>query len=312
MIISASRRTDIPAFYSEWFINRLKAGFAFIQNPRNRNRIASVVLNPDVVDSIVFWTKNPEPMMKRLDEIDAMGYPYYFQFTLTSYDSYIEKGLPKKNALMDNFKALSDKIGPNRVIWRYDPIIVNPEFSVPYHLDAFEKMSNALGDYTNRCVFSFIDIYTHTKKGVKDVVQQEVNEFDCKQLAQGFSEIAKSHKLALTTCSESIDLSIYGIEHSSCIDQKLVEKILDCPIRTKKDPNQRGACGCIESMDIGTYDSCSHGCIYCYATTSEETVWKNMRNHDPHSSMLIGHPSGHEIVTAREAKSLKVRQMSLF
>jgi hypothetical protein len=143
-------------------------------------------------------------------------------------------------------------------------------------------------------------------------VQQEVNECDCRQLAQGFSEIAKSHKLALATCSESMDFSIYGIGHSACIDQKLVEEIIDCPINTKKDPNQRVACGCIESIDIGTYDSCSHDCVYCYATTSEETVRKNMRNHAPNSPMLIGYPRGDEIVTTREAKSFKIRQFTLF
>jgi hypothetical protein len=312
MIISASRRTDIPAFYSEWFINRLKAGFAYIKNPRNPNRIASVELSTAVVDCIVFWTKNPRPMLSKLDTIDAMGYPYYFQFTITPYDHQVEKGLPAKTEIMETFKRLSDKIGKHRVVWRYDPVIVSKEFSVQYHLDTFGKMCDMLGDYTNKCIFSFIDLYAKVRESVKSIVDYEVNNLDMNRIAQGFSEIAKGHNLVLATCSETIDHSPYGIAHASCIDPNIIKNIIGCSIHAKKDPNQRPACGCIESVDIGAYDCCSHGCVYCYATTSENTVRKNMRLHDPRSPMLVGHPRGDEIMTDREVNSLKVMQTSLF
>jgi hypothetical protein len=312
VIISASRRTDIPAFYSEWFINRLKAGFVYTQNPRNPNRITSVTLSTDVVDCIVFWTKNPRPMLSKLDTIDKMGYPYYFQFTITPYDHHVEKGLPAKSEIMENFKELSDRIGKHRVVWRYDPVIISREFSEQYHFDTFDKMCDILGGHTNKCIFSFIDLYAKIRESMKGFADYEVNTLQKNQIAQGFSKIAKAHKLVLETCAETIDLGLSGAHRTSCIDSNMIENIIGCPIRGKKDPNQRPVCGCIESVDIGAYDCCSHGCIYCYATTSENMLRKNMLVHDPHSPLLVGYPHGDEIMTAREAKSLKIRQSSLF
>lgn len=312
MIISASRRTDIPAFYSEWFMNRLKAGFAYVKNPRNPNRITSVLLNNDAIDCIVFWTKNPKPMLSKLETIDKMGYPYYFQFTITPYGHKVEKGLPRKTEIMETFQQLSNKIGKHRVIWRYDPVIVNETFSVQYHLDAFEKMCDILGGYTNKCIISFVDLYTQVPKNVKNVVSSEVNTIDMNQISQGFSDIAKNYNVLLETCAEAIDLSPYGVHHASCIDRNLIEDIIGYSIHGKKDPNQRSVCGCIGSIDIGTYDCCSHGCVYCYATTNEHMIRKNMYLHDPYSPMLVGHRRGYEIMTVREANSLKIRQSSLF
>jgi hypothetical protein len=312
MIISASRRTDIPAFYSEWFINRLKAGFVYVRNPLNPNRISSVPLSSDVVDCIVFWTKNPRPMLSKLDIIDRMGYPYYFQVTITPYGYPMEKRLPAKAAIMETFKELSKNIGKHRVIWRYDPVIVSKEFSMQYHLAAFGAMCDVLGDYTNQCIFSFLDLYTKVQKRMTGVVNEELPGSEMNQLAQGFSDIAKVHNLKLETCAEAIDLSPCGVLPASCIDSNLIEKIIGYPIQGKKDPNQRPACGCIESVDVGAYDSCSHGCVYCYATTSENVVRNNMQRYDPHSPLLIGHPRGDEMITVREVRSLKIKQSSLF
>lgn len=312
MILSASRRTDIPAFYSEWFINRLKAGYVYVRNPRNPHRISSVTLNTDVVDCIVFWSKNPWPMLRKLETIDKMGYPYYFQFTITPYEQHVEKGLPSKIALMETFKELSNTIGKERVIWRYDPVMISETYSVPYHLDVFGKMCDTLGGYTNKCIFSFIDLYPKVQKSVEGIADHEVHSVDKIQIAQGFSEIGKTHNLVLETCAEAIDLSLYGISPSSCIEPITIENIIGYPIHGKKDPNQRPACGCFESIDIGAYDSCSHGCVYCYATTHEKTVCKNIQRHDPRSPLLIGHPQGDEIITEREMMSHKIRQSSLF
>lgn len=312
MIISASRRTDIPAFYSEWFINRLKEGYVYIRNPRNYNRISSIELNKDVVDCIVFWTKNAQPMLNKLDKIDALGYPYYFQFTITPYANHVEKGLPAKAEVIETFKRLSDKIGKQRVVWRYDPVFVSKEFTINYHIDAFGKMCDILGDYTDKCIFSFIDLYARVRKNAKGINNCEVNTSDMTRIAQGFSEIVKGHNIVLASCSEVLELSSYGVAHASCIDRSMIENIIGCPIHAKKDPNQRPACGCIESIDIGAYDSCSHGCVYCYARTSETTVQKNMRLHDSRSPILVGHPRGDELMTVREANSFKVMQSSLF
>lgn len=313
MIISASRRTDIPAFYSEWFIRRLQEGCVYIKNPRNPNRIASVLLNPDVVDCIVFWTKNPQPMLSRLPVINAIGYPYYFQFTVTPYEKAMEAGMPAKSAILETFKRLSDEIGKHRVVWRYDPVIVGKEFSVEYHLDMFDKMCSILGDYTSKCIFSFIDLYAKVRENVKGFVDSEADTLTMNGIVQGFAEIAKGRNLALATCSEAADFGMYGIARAACcIDKDLIEQITGYPIQAKKDPNQRPACGCMESIDVGAYDCCAHGCIYCYATTNETIVRQNIRLHDPGSPLLIGHLREDEIMTVREMHSLKVMQSSLF
>jgi hypothetical protein len=251
-------------------------------------------------------------MLNKLETIDKMGYPYYFQFTITPYGQHVEKGLPGKSEILETFKKLSDKIGKHRFVWRYDPVIASKEFSVEYHLDAFSKMCNILGDYTNNCIFSFIDLYKNVQKSTKGIVDYEVNNLEMNRFALGFFQIAKTHNLVLETCAESIDLSPCGVLHASCIDLNRIENIIGYPLHGKKDPNQRPACSCIESIDIGAYDSCSHSCAYCYATTSENMVRRNMHLHDPQSPMLVGHPRGDEILTSRQMKSLKVMQSLLF
>lgn len=312
MIISASRRTDIPAFYAEWFINRLQAGFVYIKNPRNPRRIASVTLKPEAVDCIVFWTKNARPMLDKLDIVDRLGYPYYFQFTLTPYDHHVEKGLPVKSEVIETFKRLSDKIGKQRVVWRYDPVIVSKAFSVQYQLEAFGSLCDSLRDYTSQCIFSFIDLYTKNRNNLQDIMACEVENLHKNKIAQGFSAIAQAHKLILAACSETVDFSAYGIDHAACIDQSMIESITGYAIRAKKDPNQRPACGCLESIDVGAYDSCSYGCIYCYGTTNANMVRKNRQLHDVRSPLLIGFPGEDDIITNRKVKSLRVMQSSLF
>lgn len=311
MIVSASRRTDIPAFYAEWFMNRLTEGYVLVKNPRNPRRSSRVLLTPAVVDCIVFWTKNPRPMLDKLAAIEAMGYPFYFQFTLTPYDSRIEKGLPPKKTIVETFQHLSDIIGPQRLVWRYDPVILNRELSVAYHLASFQQMVDALGKYTHRCIFSFVDSYARNRartKGMEDATDNGANR---RRLAAGFAQIAGGHAIELSTCAETMDVSEYGIIHGACIDQAMVEAILGCPIKAKKDMNQRAACGCMASVDIGCYDSCLHDCIYCYATANRAAALNNWQHHNKQSPFLIGAADSAGTITDRAGKTLKVTQLSL-
>ncbi len=312
MIISASRRTDIPAFYSDWLLNRLRDGSVLVPHPRIIGRYSHVHLNPEVVDCIVFWTKNPGPMLNKLDIIGRMGYPFYFQYTLTPYDGQIERNLPPKPELVDVFKRLSQKLGPNRVVWRYDPVITSNSLDIQYHLDSFEKMASMLEGCTNHCIFSFVDLYQRVRPRLMPITDQEVSEADMHLIAEGFSKIARDHQMRLSTCSESIDLSLYGITHASCIDKKLIEEIIGSPIKVKKDAGQRPGCGCVESIDIGTYGSCSNECVYCYGFSGSKTAQKNIACHDPASPLLIGQPDKAAIISEREVKSLKDMQTTLF
>lgn len=312
MIISASRRTDIPAFYAEWFINRLKQGSFLVKNPYNGNGISRITFTRESIDCIVFWTKNAEPMLSKLKTIDAMGYPYYFQFTITPYDRDIEKKLPPKSAIVDTFKRLSATIGRERVVWRYDPIIINNELSVEYHMDKFGSLCKRLSGYTGQCVFSFIELYPKIRRKMQSVAESPAAIADKYRIGQGFAKIAAEYNLALATCCEITDFSSYNIEKAACIDQKRIESILGCRLKTQKDNNQRLACNCIKSVDIGAYDCCPHGCIYCYATTHDHRVYANRQQHDRDAAIITGSLDNEKAVVTKRAESLKQLQLPLF
>lgn len=303
MIISASRRTDIPAFYSEWFFNRLKEGFVYVINPMNPKQVSKIRLHPDTVDCFVFWTKNAGPMIKRLDELK--DYKYYFQFTITGYDKDIERGISNKREIIDSFKVLSDKIGRNRVIFRYDPILLTEKYTIQYHCRAFEKLCQALHGYTCKCVISFIDYYKKTERNMKEIKLLPMTEAVMEELAEKFSKIAHNYHLELETCAEQIDLSKYGIHKGKCINDRLISQLLGCQIDVKKDDTQREVCGCVKSIDIGQYHTCKHHCLYCYANFNDALVEENFLRYDKHAPTLIGAIREDVKITEREMKSIK-------
>jgi len=286
MIISASRRTDIPAFYAEWFFNRINEGFALVRNPMNNSQIRKVPLAPELVDCIVFWTKNPQAIIPRLDTLAK--YYFYFQFTLTPYERDIETGLPDKTELMDTFRRLSDKLGAHRVIWRYDPILLNGKYTVAYHAEHFGKMAHTLKGYTEKVTISFIDFYSKIERAMSQLKIEKINTEIEHALAKQLAVIACENSLAIDTCAEDIDLSQYGITRAKCIDGALVERITGYPIDAKKDKSQRPECGCAASVDIGAYNTCRHGCLYCYANCNRSVVLKNMEAHNKLSPLLVG------------------------
>lgn len=313
MIISASRKTDIPAFFSDWFINRIKEGYVYSRNPMNVHQISKIPLTPDVVECIVFWTKNPIPMIPRLDELK--GYKYYFQFTLTGYGKDMEANLPdKKRKLIPAFKQLSDRIGPEKVIWRYDPIAFNDVYTPDYHMKAYSKIAEALKGYTEKSVISFVDMYQKIQNNMKEMNISEASDETMYSFAKKLYEIATSNKMVLATCAEKIDLASIGIEHNACIDGKLIERICDGTLKVKKDPSQRAECQCVESREIGSYNTCSHGCKYCYANHSPEVLKQNLSKYDPNSPILCDSidESAGDNITEVKAKLLIDRQMSLF
>lgn len=310
MILSASRRTDIPSFYADWFFNRLKEGFLYVRNPMNPHQISKVNLSPELVDCIVFWTKNPEPMLARLNELK--DYPFYFQFTLTGYGQDIECHVPhKKDKMIPIFQQLSSQIGANRVIWRYDPIIFTQKYSPEYHLKAFQQIAESLNGYTNRCIISFVDTYAKNQKNMNALHPLPIETEELKHFAHTLSSIAHENNMQITTCAEKIDLSEYGITHSCCIDKTHIEEIIGYKINTQKDKNQRTECGCIESIDVGTYNTCKNGCKYCYANYSTESVLENYKKYDVHSPLLCGTIRENDSITERKVKSLKIGQLSL-
>ena len=311
MIISASRRTDLPAFYSEWLFNRLKEEYVLVRNPMNIHQIGKISLSPDVVDGIVFWTKNPMPMMGRLSELEK--YTYYFQFTLTAYDRDVEQNIPSKNGLIiPAFQTLSKSIGRARVVWRYDPIFFNDRYTMEYHCKYFRVLASKLSDYTEKCTISFLDLYKNTERNVRPLnIQVETLEMQY-ELMQRFSEIAKEYGFYIDTCAEKIELGSLDIPHACCIDKDRFERIGNCKLTLGKDPNQRAECGCVASIDIGTYNTCKHGCLYCYANYSQNTVNKNAMAHNPNSPLLFGEIGEGDVIKERAVKSSKENQLTIF
>lgn len=311
MILSVSRRTDIPNYYSEWFFNRLKEGFLYVRNPMNFHQISEIKISPDVVDCIVFWTKNPLPMMERLDELEA--YNYYFQFTLTGYGNDVERNLPnKKTSVIPIFQELSNRIGKEKVVWRYDPIFFSNRYNAKYHLKAFRSIAEALSGYTEKCVISFLDIYPKNKKNMDNLLSYDLSDSELRGFTKELSNIAKENHIKIGSCAEKIDLDEYGIIHNSCIDKELIEKIIGCKLKINKDKNQRIECGCVESVEVGTYNTCKNGCVYCYANYSAKSVESNFQKYDPLSPLLCGHIEKDDKISTRKVVSLKETQISIF
>ena len=309
MILSASRRTDIPNYYSEWFFNRIKGGFIYVRNPMNIHQVSKIDINPETVDCIVFWTKNPEPMLNRLEELAP--YHYYFQFTLTGYGKDVECHVPhKREKMIPIFQELSKKTGMQKVIWRYDPVIFTKKYTPEYHLNAFEQIAASLRGYTEKCFISFVDLYAKNKRNMKLLDWYEAGEEELQEFAKKVSEIAKKNGMSIGSCAEKMDLEEYGIEHNCCIDKTFIESIIGCRLKAGKDKNQREECGCLESVDIGTYNTCKNGCKYCYANYSEESVVKNCSKYDPESPILCGAIDASDKITERKVKSLKDYQIS--
>ena len=311
MILSVSRRTDIPAHYAEWFFRRLKEGYVCTRNPMNPKQVSRIKLSPDMVDGIVFWTKNPAPMLDRLPELE--GYPYYFQVTMTSYGPDLEPGVPGKNdVVIPAFQALSREIGPERVIWRYDPVLLSPKYTTEYHARWFEAMARKLAGYTDRCVLSFLDDYRHLGKVSQELGFRAPDRREMRELAEKFAETAQRYGLTLQTCAEAIDLIEFGITHGRCIDSALFERITGQPFDRRKDPNQRSECGCMIAVDIGLYDTCPNGCKYCYANHTPTTLQRNIHSYDPDSPLLCSKIGPEDTVRERRMESCRLLQMSFY
>ena len=306
MIISASRRTDIPAYYSQWFLNRLKAGYVLIRNPVIGSTIHKIELNPKIVNCIVFWTKDAANILDKLDEISSLGYRYVFQFTITPYGSDIERNMRPKEDIIKTFKRLSSMIGSERVIWRYDPIIFNETLTPEYHLKNFEDMCRQLSGYTDIVNMSIVQSYHNKSFGL------ELSRQDKEKFLRSLKEIALSHSIDPRMCCYPEDPQMYGIKRAKCIDKEYLEKICGYKLKLPRDKNQRTLCECCESIDIGIYNTCIHGCTYCYATSNlRETIY-NYKNHHPENELLVGSISQEDDIVCKKLTSSRDYQTVLF
>jgi hypothetical protein len=284
MIINASRRTDIPAFYLDWFINRLKEGYALVRNTMNPDYVMRVDLNRENIDCIVFWTKDPTEFLERQSFFEA--YPYYFQVSLTGYDQTLEPFVREKDEIIASIIRLSKSIGKKRVVWRYDPILFTHRFDVAFHIAKFEELCRRLSGYTERCVISFVDMVETKEIVMEDIGYVEVGEDEMSALASRLVQIAAQYGIAVESCSEAVDLDQLGIKHGKCVDDQLMCDSLGVCVEVGKDKHRREMCGCVTSVDIGVYNSCGHDCFYCYANFNHHAIKRNRDRHSDDSPLL--------------------------
>lgn len=278
-------------------MNRLRAGFLLSRNPFNAHQIKRVSLLSKDVEAIVFWTRNPSQLMSHLPELDAGGYRYYFQYTITGYPRTIEKSVPNPHKAIETFINLSSKIGPDRVVWRYDPILLSNFLPLDEHKRLFHKIAKMLAGKTSRVVISFSDFYKKTERNLNQVAGLICSDIvhdsgALLELSHYMSSVSSDFGMEVQSCAEAVDLSSVNVAHGKCVDDQLIEKTFGLKLDGTKDKGQREACGCIKSFDIGMYNTCLHGCSYCYATFNAEAVVKNRKNHDPKSPFLIGGTEG--------------------
>jgi hypothetical protein len=303
MILSVSRRTDIPAFYPDWFFNRLQEGYALVRNPMNPRQVSRIRLTPDVVDCIVFWTKDPSRILERMDQLSE--YPSYFMITINGYGRGIERAVPDVDVVIEAFHRLSDRIGRKKTIWRYDPIIFNDQLDADFHCGQFGRIASALEGYTERCVISFVDLYRKNARGLKEIGIVPAGEVTKLALGRDLARISRQHQIKISACCEPVGLAGTGIEPAHCIDAELISEILGSGLKAGKDRNQRAECGCAASIDLGAYNTCPHGCLYCYANASGRAVQNNFMAHDPRSPLLTGWLNPGDKVTERPRTSCR-------
>ena len=285
MIINTGQRTDIPAFYSDWFVNRLKAGFVLVRNPYDPRSVTRYRLSPEVVDLIGFCTKNPAPMLPHMDLLRPYG--QYWYVTITPYGKEIEPGVPDKREVLDSFRRLSDTVGPDRMGWRYDPVFISGDYPAERHIRAFEYMAQTLSGYTHTAVISFVDLYEKTKRNFPEV--RPVTAEQRLLLGKAFAEIAGQYGMTLRPCGEGDELAPFGADCSGCMTVAMYEQALGRRLKVPKTAPARKECACYLGGDIGAYNTCGHLCRYCYANYDAATVRKNLAAHDPESPLLIGH-----------------------
>ena len=307
MIIQTGQRTDIPAFYAEWFANRLREGYALVRNPYNLHVITRYLLNPSVVDLIGFCSKNPAPMLPYMDLLKPYG--QYWFVTVTPYGRDLEPGVPPAAAVLQTFRRLSGIVGIDSIAWRYDPVILNDTWTVERHLEAFRGMCEVLDGYTKTVVISFVDLYEKVKRNAPEI--RPVSLSDQLRLTESFVKIGRAHNMTIKPCGESSELESVGADCSGCMTVQTFQEALGENLIVPAHPRNRKECACLLTADIGAYNTCGHLCRYCYANAQTSLVRHNMRLHDPESPLLIGNVLPEDTISDAKQKSWIDYQMRM-
>ena len=285
MIINTGGRTDTVQYYTKWLLRRFEEGYVYSRNPLFPNKVTRYELTPDKVDCVIFCSKNYDPI---LDDLPGLieRFPTYFYYTITAYGKDIEPGVPSIEESIKTLKKLSAIVGKERLAWRYDPVLLTKNYTIQTHLETFEGMAKELTPFTSRCIFSFVEMYKKLKTNLPELIP--LTEEDQNALAKGMGEIAAEYGLYLQTCGTNGDYSQYGIHPSGCMTLEMLGNANHIQFRDLKHKGMRQGCHCMESRDIGAYDTCLNGCRYCYANKTPEKAQENYRYHNPEAPLLLG------------------------
>ena len=294
MILNVSGRTDIVAFYTNWFLKRYEEGFVDVRNPFNPKLVSRIYFED--VDLIMFCTKNPIPILNKLNKIDK---PILFHVTLTPYKKDIEPNVPPKGIIIEAIKKLSSIVGIDNLVVRYDPVFISDKYSANYHVKNFDRLCTLLNGYVNKIIISFMDDYKNVRKNKNVLKCKEISESDYEIIGKSFSNSARGNGMTVQTCFEDRNLAEYGFAIGECISRELAYKLTG---KTYKRWNARKdkKCNCVQMVDIGVYNSCKHFCKYCYANYDEDKVNYNFKNHDENSGLLVGKLSDDDIIKIRK------------
>ena len=307
MILNTGTRTDIPAFFHKWFLKRIDEGFVLSKNPYN-NQIYKYNFDPKTVDCICFCSKNPKPLVRNLDNLS--DYRQFWFVTITSYGKDIEVNVPNYKKVIKTFKILSENLGANAVAWRYDPIFITEKYDLDFHIDRFGDMASQLHEYTSDCTISFIDLY---QKVLRNFPQgREVTTEERLVIGKNFAEIADEYGIQMKTCVEGTLLDQFGFDSSGCMTQQVLENAIGNNLKVPKGKYKNRECNCLMGRDIGLYNTCMHGCKYCYANSNIKLVKKNQKWHNPYSPLLIGDVKEDDVVKEVNEPSFIDAQQKLF
>lgn len=300
MIINTGGRTDTVQYYTDWLLNRFSEGFVLSRNPLFPNKVTRYELTPDAVDCVVFCSKNYTPILSRLHEITERFHTY-FHYTITAYGKDIEPGVPSIDESMETLIKLSALVGKQRVAWRYDPVLLTKKYTIQCHLETFERMAEKLSPYIDRCIFSFVEVYKKLESNMPELIPLSIQDMDA--LARGFGTVAEKFGIYMQTCGANGDFLRYHIHPSGCMTLDILGNANGIRVKNLKHKGSRKGCHCIESRDIGAYDTCMNGCKYCYANKTPRKAFENYKYHDKNSPLLLGNIMPDDVILQGSQKS---------
>ncbi|MBO4334654.1 MAG: DUF1848 domain-containing protein [Desulfovibrio sp.] len=310
MIVNASGRTDIPAFYAEWLMQRVEAGWFYSRNPRYPSQVLRYELDPRYVDVLMMCSKNWGPMLPYLPRL-RQRYRLVVHATITAYGTDLEPMVPPMDEACEYLLELSSLLGSRCVVWRYDPLVLTERYTPREQLATFDHLAARLAGKVSLCIFSFIEMYSKVMRNFPNA--RAPSALEREQLASGLAQIAGKRGLILQSCGTEQDFSHLGIRASGCASAQRLGEAAGCVLKNNgRKGGERRGCRCMDWRDMGAYDTCPHGCRYCYANNNHSLAKKRWQTHDPSSPMLCDQlRPGDQVRQGRMPSLLLPRQGSL-